>query len=132
MMLRSITPYAFVHMIHALSLSLSLSLHLVPPHEQDADVDEQEEEEGNTPLHLAAISGCESCIKLLLEKSDEDAENNGGNTPLFLAAAKGHLAASLALIEGGADIDLSCKGKRMPIDASNKPHQGSSARISSH
>ncbi len=32
--------------------------------------------------HLAAASGCAECCSLLLEKSDEDAENEAGNTPL--------------------------------------------------
>ena len=41
--------------------------------EREADVD-AEDANGDTPLHLAAASGCKECIILLLDKSDQDAE----------------------------------------------------------
>lgn len=46
---------------------------------------------------------------MLLEKSDEDAENDSGNTPAWLALANGHVEAAVVLFEGGADLNLACE-----------------------
>lgn len=47
---------------------------------------------------------------MLLEKSDEDAENSEtGNTPLWAAISGGHLEAAAALLEGGADVNCACE-----------------------
>ena len=60
--------------------------------------------------HLAAASGHAECCRLLLEKSDEDAENSEtGNTPLWAAVSGGHIEAASALLEGGADVNFACE-----------------------
>jgi ankyrin repeat protein len=48
-------------------------------------------------------------VQLLLDKSDEDAENDSGNTPAWLALGNGHLEVAKTLFEGGADLNLVCE-----------------------
>ena len=60
--------------------------------------------------HVAAAAGHAEVVRLLLDKSDEDAENSEtGNTPLWAAVSGGHKEAAAALIEGGADVNLACE-----------------------
>lgn len=66
---------------------------------------------------MAAAGGHAECVTLLLEKSDEDAEDGEGNTPLWAAAAGGHMAAASALVAGGADANLACEGGATPLHA---------------
>jgi len=67
-------------------------------------------QDGSTPFHLAAAAGHLESVRLLLEKSDVDAEDSNGNTPAWVAfaAGQGDLARFL-LEEGGADLDAACE-----------------------
>ncbi len=52
-------------------------------------------EGGRTPVHYAAARGHATCLRLLLENTEDasvaDARDARGQTPLMLAAEKGHL-----------------------------------------
>ena len=67
-------------------------------------------QDGSTPLHLAAAAGHLESVRLLLEKSDVDAEDGNGNTPAWVAFAAGQSdLARFLLEEGGADLDAACE-----------------------
>jgi ankyrin repeat protein len=68
--------------------------------------------------HVAAAAGNCELIKVLLEKSDEDAENSQtGNTPLWAAVEGGHLEAARVLLEAGCDASLACEGGATALHA---------------
>ena len=68
---------------------------------------------GCTPLHFAAKKGKTEMVQLLLLKgADKDAMDNQDWTPLYTAVCHGHLAASLALLVGGANVGLRCGALR--------------------
>ena len=68
-------------------------------------------QDGSSPLHLAAAAGHRDAVRLLLEKSDVDAEDSNGNTPVWAAfAARQSELARFLLEEGDADIDAACEG----------------------
>eukprot|EP00955_Chlamydomonas_euryale_P061072 357902-Chlamydomonas_euryale.AAC.16 len=68
-------------------------------------------------VHLAAGGGHTECVSLLLEKSDEDAEDGDGNTPLWAAVSGGHGAAASAVVKAGADVNLACSGGATALHA---------------
>ncbi|KAM5349334.1 hypothetical protein ACJ41O_005839 [Fusarium nematophilum] len=62
-----------------------------------------------TPLHLAAASGKEDVLTLLLNASNVNSQPQGhGITALSLALYCGHLHLALVLLEHGAHPDRSC------------------------
>jgi ankyrin repeat protein len=70
--------------------------------------------EGKTALHIAARDGSYSFALLLLGKgADADARDNLGNTPLHLANTS---EAILALLESGANPDISNKSGERPVN----------------
>ena len=65
------------------------------------------DEDGNTALHLAAVSGHEAVALVLLEWSDDlsvDALSPDGLTALCLAAKQGHNSLVLQLLRAKADV----------------------------
>jgi len=63
-----------------------------------------------TPLHLAAIRGYESLVRLMLELgADPSITKDNGNTPLMLAAGWGQLAAVQTILRheaGRLTVDM--------------------------
>lgn len=59
-----------------------------------------------SPLHLAAMNGDVSVVKLLLQHGAKvDADDGSGQTPLFLAANWSRYDAVELLIEHGANVN---------------------------
>ncbi len=57
-------------------------------------------------LHCAAENGLtETCLALIKNKADVNAQNEFGEVPLFWAASNGHTETCLALIENKADVN---------------------------
>jgi ankyrin repeat protein len=72
---------------------------------------------GVTPLHLAAVTGKDTTVTLLLEKgADIHAQQKDGNTPLHWAAYKGNDTTVKLLLEKGADIKAQNKDGKTPLD----------------
>ncbi|KAH8727792.1 hypothetical protein GQ44DRAFT_676730, partial [Phaeosphaeriaceae sp. PMI808] len=65
---------------------------------------------GRTSLYLASRNGCETVVKVLINKSgvNINSKDNSGITPLHIATAKGHHAVIVALLlQKGADVHAS-------------------------
>lgn len=61
----------------------------------------------DTPLHLAAASGQEQIVRVLLAKgADKDALNSKGRTPLHLAVESAHLPTLSAILAAHPDIGI--------------------------
>lgn len=68
-------------------------------------------QDGCTALHLACAGGHRDAARLLLDKSDVDAEDSNGNTPVWAAFAAGQSdLARFLLEEGNADVNAACEG----------------------
>ena len=78
---------------------------------------------GYTPLHLAAISGMETFVQLLLECDgvDIDATNVDGRTPLHFAVVYGHAVVAGILVENGADMTIEDHYGVRAIDVVSNP-----------
>ncbi len=62
---------------------------------------------GRTPLHIAAEEGKPEMVQLLMRKgADKDALDGNEWTPLYTSAYYGSEAATVALLAGGADVNL--------------------------
>ena len=72
-----------------------------------------------TPLMFAAREGCAACVPLLAAAGAQvDAKDIDDElTPLIMALINGHYDAAAALINAGADVNLSDKLGRTPIYA---------------
>ena len=83
---------------------------------EDTAVVVQREEADMTPLHWAARSGSDRCLKWLLRHGAEvDAETVADRTPLHLAAERGNVEAIWLLAEHGADLDAQDRKGRTPL-----------------
>jgi len=72
---------------------------------EDFDLEEKNSI-GRTLLHIAAVSGYEDIIELLLENgADIEATDINNNKSLYFAILNGHRNATEALLEGGANIE---------------------------
>ena len=77
--------------------------------ENGASINAKHSKNGRTPLHLAAEYGEEEMVKLLILKgADKNTLDNSETTPLCSAAYFGHVAAALALMAEGADVNIRC------------------------
>jgi uncharacterized protein len=67
--------------------------------------------DGWAPIHVAAASGNESVVGVLLGQSAfvDFPTANGAETPLFLAAQNGHTGVVAQLLDSGADVELATK-----------------------
>lgn len=64
----------------------------------------------STPLHLAAERQHLDCTRLLLSKNPNlNEKDTFGRTPLFQAFVNGHLNVAVALVEAGAEIEISSR-----------------------
>ncbi|RYP78165.1 hypothetical protein DL769_003246 [Monosporascus sp. CRB-8-3] len=60
---------------------------------------------GRTPLHLAALTGMDKAVRLLLDRgADVKAKDGYGATPLHWAAEGGHEAVTRLLLDSSADV----------------------------
>ena len=74
------------------------------------------DEERSTSLYLAARSGNESMMRILLEKkADVNLRNCRGETPLFAAAEGGHEAAVRLLLGKNTDVNLENRKGETPL-----------------
>ena len=71
---------------------------------------------GQTPLHYAAAAGKWRVAELLAGRGGVNAKDYEGNTPLHLAAAAGEVAATMGLLERGADPWARNNEGELPID----------------
>jgi ankyrin repeat protein len=93
---------------------------------------------GQTPLSLAAESGHEAVVKLLLTRDGVDVDskdNNYGRTPLSRAAQRGHEAV-VKLLLARAGVDADSKDKRYgqtPLSlAAERGHEAVVKLLQSH
>lgn len=71
---------------------------------------------GRTPLHMAAESGQNEMVKLLVSKGAEvDARSRSGYTPLALAAVNSHNDVVVSLLGSGADVEAVAKDGFTPL-----------------
>lgn len=71
---------------------------------------------GRTPLHMAAESGQNEMVKLLVSKGSEvDARSRSGYTPLALAAVNSHNDVVVSLLGSGADVEAVAKDGFTPL-----------------
>jgi ankyrin repeat protein len=77
-----------------------------------------------TPLMFAAREGCAACVPLLAKAGAQvDAKDIDDElTPLIMALINGHYDAAGALIEAGADVNLSDKLGRTPLYSAVDDH----------
>ncbi|KAF3019733.1 hypothetical protein E8E14_009489 [Neopestalotiopsis sp. 37M] len=91
--------------------------------EKGADIEVRDSYD-RTPLCLAAGSGHENTIRVLLENgADVRSTTNYKLTPLHLAAEIGHKNAVEVLLENGADIEAKDYWNRTPLDVATKKDQ---------
>ena len=68
-----------------------------------------QDDQGQTPLEIAIINNCNSCISLLIKAgANIDRLNKDGITPLHIAAINNNIGAILLLFDAGAFIDAQC------------------------
>ncbi|XP_075247053.1 uncharacterized protein LOC142340364 [Convolutriloba macropyga] len=92
----------------------------------DFEID-MEDGEGRTCLHLAALSGNEKCVELLIKAgSDLNAVDSGGRSALHYASNLPSLLAVTALLQSGASVNATDKKQGTPLHyASLSDHTGS-------
>ena len=70
--------------------------------------DSQKDGEGNTPLHIACLSGQGELVRTLIQKHPQwlNEVNDRHETPLLLAAGTNNLMIAQLLIQAQADVNL--------------------------
>src|SRR6266478_934455 len=86
--------------------------------------------EGNTPLHVAAISGYRDIAELLVESGTSfDVRNKYQQTPLHMACSSGKLEVSRFLIDRGLDINSRDSEGFIPLHAASRFGHAEAARL---
>jgi protein-serine/threonine kinase len=88
-----------------------------------ADPNTQDSETGQTPLHLAAESGCFDLCVILLDQKDRievNVKDFAGKTALHVAAEKGEVQIAELLVGCGADVNVSDKEGNTPLHLAAK------------
>lgn len=81
------------------------------------------DDDGWMAIHVAAWTGNEEVMKVLLERTEVDARTDDSLTALHCAAAQGHLNIAHLLIRAGADVDAKDKDEWTPLHwAAKKRH----------
>ena len=77
-----------------------------------------------TPLMFAAREGCAACVPILVSAGAQvDAKDIDDElTPLIMALINGHYDAAAALVQSGADVNLSDKLGRTPLYSAVDDH----------
>jgi ankyrin repeat protein len=77
-----------------------------------------------TPLMFAAREGCAACVPILVTAGAQvDAKDIDDElTPLIMALINGHYDAAVALVQSGADVNLSDKLGRTPLYSAIDDH----------
>jgi ankyrin repeat protein len=84
--------------------------------EHGADINAKESEGGQTALMWAAANKSPDILKVLLEhKADTQVQSKGGSTALIFAAQQGDLESTAALLDAGANPNLT--GRRDALTA---------------
>lgn len=91
--------------------------------QQYADVNAVCEGE-TTPLHIAVRRSPVIVEKLLLFGACIDAKNSCGKTPLHMACIHNEREVVAILLQFGADINVSCNSRRVPLDYINSLYVG--------
>ena len=90
------------HAIRSGHISLASSLL-----EVGAELDGVAEDRGTTPIMDAAAAGLVDLIRIMIDMGAEmDHASRDGQTAVTLAVGNGHDEAAIALIKGGADVDI--------------------------
>ena len=80
--------------------------------------------EGRTPLHVAASTGCEAAVEVILGSEDSSTilehRDSRGMTALLVAAASGNIETVNMIIEKGADIRVSSKDRETALHISSR------------
>ena len=98
--------------------------------EADPGLTDRRSGDGFTALHLAAFSGQDGAVRLLLARgADPDAHGTGWmtGTPLNSAARAGHAATVVLLLEAGADPDAVQRGGWTPLHSA--AHNGDARTV---
>lgn len=82
------------------------------------------DEAGNSPLHWAARTGQNQCVKELITVPmvSLDLQNKLGDTPLILAANHGHDVAIELLLKAGANYHLKNNEGKVAMDMAKDPN----------
>jgi ankyrin repeat protein len=76
------------------------------------------EKNGTTPLHVAAIYGYSSVVRVLFKYgANVNAPAKNGTTPLHVAAICGNSSVVEVLLECGADVNVQAKNGTTPLQA---------------
>lgn len=85
---------------------------------------------GYTPLHMAALTGVDSVLKVLLPKvADVDCRSRSGYTPLLVAASRGYDDCVKLLLQSRADMGVRDDVGRTPLLAAELCCMESTARL---
>jgi ankyrin repeat protein len=72
--------------------------------------------QGHTPLMGAAMSGHDSCLRIIMEAGAAiDAKTHNDNTPLLLASGAGHAACVRELLKAGAGVEVRNRNGCTPL-----------------
>jgi len=85
--------------------------------EKGANIHDKKTRHKPTPLHVAAYTGCNEIIELLLKNgADINARNILGETPLMYAIENGNVQTAKLLIDKGANIKATSRSYGTALD----------------